>query len=122
MASDIMQAEDVFLRNLKAGDYPVAFLQLRDLRANFIHDPHPFVSQYVTFLHLHDLFVVEMEVRTADRSPSDFADDIVGICNSWNWHFFDPDVFVAMPDQCFHGLAGTLLLLVDIVHYNISVA
>ena len=115
-ALDMMQVEDVFLRNLEAGNYPVAFLQLRDLRANFVDDPHPFVSQYVTFLHLHDLFVVEMEIRAANCSPSDFADDIAGICDSWNWYFFDLDVSFTMPDQCFHGLAGTLLLGVDIVH------
>ena len=31
----------VLLRNLEAGNYPVAFLQLRDLMADFIDNPHP---------------------------------------------------------------------------------
>lgn len=63
----LLQAEFAFSAgNVEGCNNAVTGLDLRHRRSNFLNDAHAFVAQDLTGFKLHDLTMIQMQIRSAD--------------------------------------------------------
>lgn len=54
------------------------------------------VSENIALLESEDLSVVEMQVRSTDGSAGDLQDNIVRLCDVWDWCVDDANVLQSL--------------------------
>jgi len=96
--------------DVEGDDDAVAGLDLGDLGADLLDDPHRLVAEDVALVDEHAEHLVEVQVGAADRGRGD-ADDRVGrVLDRWVRDLVDADVFGAVVGECFHvsSFVGTV--------------
>jgi hypothetical protein len=87
---------------LKGTIIPVARGQVLHRGANLVHHPHELVPERHSHPGIGHHPVVEVQVRTADRSGGDPDNRIVGVLDGGDIFFFDPDLVRAAVNHCSH--------------------
>jgi hypothetical protein len=82
-------------RDGERDDHAITALELLDLAADFLDDPHELVAEDIARLHGGDVAIVEVQVAAADGCPRDADDRIAGIDN------------LRIPDRVYLNFFGT---------------
>src|SRR4051812_9738327 len=85
----------------------VAHLEILHRRANLDYLAHELMAKNVAGFERWHICVVEMEVRTADRSASDLDDGIARIQDFRIGNGINTDVFFSIPAECFHATTSS---------------
>jgi hypothetical protein len=99
-------------RDVERDHHPIAGLDVRDLGAGLLDDPHRLVAENVALLEerAHDL--VEVEVRAADAGRGNSDNRVGGLLDRRVGHRVDAHIALAVPGHRSHsaplwsGLAG----------------
>src|SRR4028118_958740 len=83
--------------------YTVAGLDVLDVAADLLDDPHRLVPDDVPLAHKRGELGVEVEVRPADGARGDAHYGVGGLLDDRVGNVVNPYVFLAVPDYGLHG-------------------
>jgi hypothetical protein len=89
--------ETVATRNRERHHHAIADFQVVNFPPDFDNLTHEFVTEYVASLHRGNEPVIEVQVRTANRSRGDLHDGVALVKDLWIRNFLDTCYCLTVP-------------------------